>query len=64
MIDHENENVKFEREITKKFLDPLTRQANESARMFSRPTHEVLNSKSEFNQPPLARVVVERKKKQ
>ena len=64
MIDHENENVKFKMEITKKFRDPLTRQANEAVRMFSRPTHEVLNSKSEFNHPPLARVVVERKKKQ
>ena len=64
MIDHENENVKFKMEITKKFRDPLTRQANEAVRMFSRPSHEVLNSKSEFNHPPLARVVVERKKKQ
>ena len=50
-------------EITQKFTDALTRQANEAVRISSRSGHELLNSKSEFNHPPLARVVVERKKK-
>ena len=50
-------------EITKKFKDALSRQANEAVRIFNRPDHELLNSKSEFNHPPLARVVVERKRK-
>ena len=63
MSDHPNEEVKFKMEITKKFKDALTRQANEAVRIYSRPSHEILNSKSEFNHPPLARVVVEKRKK-
>ena len=50
-------------EITGKFKDALTRQANEAVRIYSRPAQESMNSKSEFNHPPLARVVVERKVK-
>ena len=60
---HQNEDVKFRMEITSKFKDALTRQANEAVRIFSRPAHELLNSKSEFNHPPMARVVVEKKNK-
>ena len=63
LSDHPTENVKFTMEITKKFKDALTRQANEAVRIFSRPGHEILNSKSEFNHPPLGRVVVEKKRK-
>ena len=62
MADHEHENVKFQMSITKKFKDALTRQANEAIRIYSRPTAESLNSKSEFNHPQHARVVVDRKK--
>ena len=61
--DHPTEKVKFKMEITKKFKDALTRQANEAVRIYSRPGHEILNSKSEFNHPPLGRVVVEKKRK-
>jgi hypothetical protein len=60
MSDHPNENVKFKMEITKK--DALTRQTNEAVRIYSRPSHEMHNSKSEFNHPPLARVVVEKRR--
>ena len=62
MADHEHENVKFQMSITKKFKDALTRQANEAIRIYSRPTAESLNSKSEFDHPQHARVVVDRKK--
>ena len=62
MSDHKNENVKFKMEITQKFQDALTRQANEAVRIGARPDHELLNSKSEFNHPPLARIVVEGRK--
>ena len=58
-----NEEVKFRMEITGKYKDALTRQANEAVRINSRPGQELLNSKSEFNHPPLARVVVEKKNK-
>ena len=50
-------------EITQKFKDALSRQANEAVRIYSRPDHELLNSKAEFNHPPLARVVVEKNNK-
>ena len=63
MTDHQEENVKFRMEITQKFKDAMTRQANEAVRIFSRPSHEILNSKSEFNHPPLSRVVIDKKKK-
>ena len=60
MADHKHENVKFQMQITKKFKDALTRQANEAVCIYSRPPSESLHSKSEFNHPPHARVVVER----
>ena len=49
--------------LKKKFKDALSRQANEAVRISTRPDRELLNSKSEFNHPPLSRVVVERRKK-
>ena len=63
MTDHKYENVKFRMEITNKFTDALTRQANEAVRISARSSQELLNSKSEFNHPPLSRVVVERRKR-
>ena len=62
MAVHKNENVKFKMEITGRFKDALTRQANEAVRISSRPTHELVNSKSKFNHPPTARVIVKKKK--
>ena len=62
MLDHINEDVEYALEITGKFQDALTRQANESVRIFNRKGTEILNSKSEFNHPPTARVMVEKKK--
>ena len=62
MLEHINEDVEFNLEITGKFRDALTRQANESVRIYNRKGTEILNSKSEFNHPPTARVVVEKRK--
>jgi hypothetical protein len=62
MSDHPNKSVKFKMEITKTFKDALTRQANEAVRIFGRPGNEILSSKSEFNHPPLSRVVMEKRK--
>ena len=59
---HKSEEVKFKFEITGKFKDALTRQSNEAVRINNRRNIELLNSKSEFNHPPVARVVVEKKK--
>ena len=63
LADHRHEHVQFRMEITGKFRDALTRQTNEAVRITSRPEHELLNSKSEFNHPPLARVDIDRKNK-
>ena len=61
---HKEEDIKFRMEITNKFHDPLTRQANEAVRISSRRKDEILNSKNEFNHPPITRITVERNKKQ
>ena len=63
MVDHYEEEVEFGLEVTGKFKDALSRQANESVRIYSRSNLEILNSKSEFHHPPTARVLVEKKKK-
>lgn len=60
--EHENEEMKFSMKITQKFRDPLSRQANEAVRISSRRKSELLNSKNEFNHPPIARISVERSK--
>ena len=61
--EHKSEEMKISMEITKKFKDPLTRQANEAVRINNRGKSELLNSKSEFNHPPTARISVERRTK-
>ena len=50
-------------EITGSFKDALTRQAEEAVRIQARKPSEIMNSKSEFNHPPIARVIVEKRKK-
>ena len=44
------------------YRDALSQQPNEAVRISSRKNSEILNSKSEFNHPPTARVVIEKKK--
>ena len=60
--DHINEDMAYRMEITKRFQDPLTRQANEAVRIGNRGKNELLNSKNEFNHPPIARITVEGRK--
>ena len=62
LTDHAHENVKFRMKIMQKLKVAMTRQANEAVRIYSRPAHETLNSKSEINHPPLSRVVLDRRK--
>ena len=61
--EHQQEEMRIKMKITRKFKDPLTRQANEAVRINQRNNNkgELLNSKSEFNHPPLGRVVVEKR---
>ena len=59
-MEHLNENMKIK--ITQTFRDALTRQANEAVRIDNRSKNgnkEILNSKSQFNHPPIARLTVE-----
>ena len=63
MLEHENEDVDFVMEITGVFRDALTRQADEAVRIHARKNEELMNSKSEFNHPPIARVVVQKTNK-
>ena len=59
--DHPNEIAEFKMEVKRKFKDPLTRLANEGVRIRNRKPEELLNSKSEFHQPSIVRLQVEKK---
>ena len=58
-LKHPGKKVTFEFGLTKKFKDPLTRQAEEGFRI-SRHTKSstIFNSKSEFIHPPIGRIKV------
>ena len=58
--EHKNETATFEMEITGTFKDALSRQADEAVRIYARQGHELMNSKSEFNHPPVSRIIVEK----
>ena len=61
-MEHLNENMNIKIEITQPFRDALPRQANEAVRIDNRSKNgnkEILNSKSQFNHPPIARLTVE-----
>ena len=60
-MDHIGEEVEFGLEISGTFNNALSRQANESIRIYKRADSKLLNSKSEFNHPPTARVMLETK---
>ena len=63
MSEHKEEEMDVRMEITGVFKDALSRQADEAVRIKSRKSWELFNSKSEFNHPPIARIVVEKTKK-
>ena len=64
LLEHSGEeNVNFIVEITGFFNDALTRQANEAIRIKNCQNSELLNSKSQFNHPPIKRIVVNRDRK-
>ena len=63
IIEHpEDEKVNFSMEITGLFKDALTRQANEAVRIKNCGKLELLNSKSQFNNAPITRIVVNRER--
>ena len=63
VLEHpEEENVNFKMEITGIFRDALTRQADEAVRIKNCKNSELLNSKSQFNNAPITRIVIDRKR--
>ena len=60
VLEHRNEEVQYQMEITNKFNDALTRQANEAVRINNRNADELMNGRNEFNHPPLARIRVDK----
>ena len=62
---HPDENAEIKIEVKRKFKDPLTttRLVNEGVGIKNRKTEELLNSQSEFHQPSLVRLQVEKKNK-
>ena len=54
---HPNGGCKFKLKITGKFQDAFTRQADESTRIQT-IAHLWMNSKSEFNAPPIKRICI------
>ena len=63
MLEHPEEEIEIGMKIVKTFKDALSRQAHEAVRIDRLEASELLNSKNEFNHPPLARITVERNKK-
>ena len=52
---HNGDPVEFQMKVIKSFRDPLSRQVTE-AMLIKNHRGELLNSKSEFYQPPLVRI--------
>ena len=61
--EHQDIEANFKMEITGLFKDALSRQANEAVRIKNHQNSEIMNSKSEFNHPPITRIVVQRAQK-
>ena len=55
------ENFKFKMEITCLFWDALTMQADEAIRIKNCGKSKLLNSKSQFNNAPISRIMIDRK---
>lgn len=63
VLKHPGQNAKFRVEILKKFMDPLSRQVDEGIRIVKVNPSLILNSKSEFNHPPITRIRIDRRKR-
>ena len=56
-LEHNNEKVEFSMKTLKGYKSCLDRQVNEAVRVTSSRAHTLLNSKNEFHQTPIIRVV-------
>jgi hypothetical protein len=58
-IVHGGEHVDFVMSVTGNFIGAEERQINEGAHVTESRANRILNSKSEWNQPPIFRIVIE-----
>ena len=56
-VEHENEHVEFSMEVLQSFHSSMARQVNEGVRIKRSKADCLMNSKSEFHQHPVVRVV-------
>ena len=59
-LEHDEEKQEFKMEVLKSFKSCLERQINEAVRITSSKADIQMNSKSEFHQAPIVRVVAAR----
>ena len=57
MIEHESEKVEFSMKVIGSFNSSMARQVNEGVRIKRSKADCLMNSKSEFHQHPVVRVV-------
>ena len=57
MIEHEGQHVDFSMKVLESFQSAMARQVNEGVRIKRSKADCVMNSKSEFHQHPVVRVV-------
>ena len=60
LLEHEGEHVEFSMEVLQSFHSAMARQVNEGVRINRSKADCLMNSKSEFHQHPVARVVLTR----
>ena len=56
-VEHESEHVEFSMEVLQSFHSSMARQVNEGVRIKRSKADCLMNSKSEFHQHPVVRVV-------
>ena len=57
MVEHESEKVEFSMKVLGSFQSAMARQVNEGVRIKRSEADCLMNSKSEFHQHPVVRVV-------
>ena len=57
MVEHESQHVEFSMKVLQSFQSSMARQVNEGVRIKRSKADCMMNSKSEFHQHPVVRVV-------
>jgi hypothetical protein len=59
VISHESQEVEFTMEVTERFPGAAVRQIDEGVRVITSRAKIVMNSKTQWHQPPIVRVVTD-----